>query len=142
MVSEIGPDGTLIYKCELCNTYFRTKQERTKHSARIHPKRVTCDICDKTFSSTYYLNNHRQHVHAGQRRKTSKIYCAKCGRSFEFEQLFTVFAAHTHLLHRRYFQLNLFHLKYTWTIMRNRSADSRPVTNAAFVQNHSAIAIH
>ena len=42
-------------------------------------KRLKCDICDKEFCSSYYLQNHARYTHSPDKR----FKCDNCGKCFK-----------------------------------------------------------
>ncbi|XP_018574205.1 zinc finger protein 585B-like [Anoplophora glabripennis] len=65
--------------CSLCGTTFCNKYLLKRHLQNVHAteKKFKCDMCDRTFASSVYLNAHKRY-HAGDR---SHI-CSFCGKGF------------------------------------------------------------
>ena len=67
--------------CQICNKEL-TKESYNVHMRIIHMdnKEVTCDMCQKTFKGSYYLNQHKQSQHSGKPKKVFK--CEVCASVF------------------------------------------------------------
>lgn len=77
---DLGPDGSLLVKCECCYTYFKTKEEQQKHTIAKHRDRVTCKICNKMYKNIDSVYSHKQTAHAGYKYKLQNFVCTKCGQ--------------------------------------------------------------
>lgn len=86
--SDVGPDGSLIYRCEFsCPMYFKTKEEMIKHECAEHKDRLACDTCGKvaqSLSGKYACAR----THRARRPKERKTHvCPKCGELLETQTL-------------------------------------------------------
>lgn len=78
MVSKLllGPDGSLVYKCDCCLTYFESARERKAHRQAEHEEMISCKKCGKTFG---YMRNLYAHIRIYHREEKMEVTCQKCG---------------------------------------------------------------
>ena len=59
-----GKDNNRPYKCDNCNSTFKSNNHRRRHNATIHSSIIiSCDDCLKQFSRRDKLNAHRKKKH-------------------------------------------------------------------------------
>lgn len=62
------------YKCLLCQRSFDVYKQYYNHVQ--NHKKITCSICDKTYTKSAY------HNHMVGHRRAEKLFCSQCNRSF------------------------------------------------------------
>lgn len=84
-IIRLGPDGSLVHRCDCCTIYFKTTEERDAHSQTAHKEKAVCKICNQTFRSLFRLQQHDRSFHAEGKPKIKRkpikqhYFCAKCG---------------------------------------------------------------
>ena len=77
-------EDTKKLKCDICNTFWKTKSTLTHHIKNKHNKdshNIECDQCSfKTFRKSL-LTVHKQHKHEGK-RKIYSYTCSECSKTF------------------------------------------------------------
>ncbi|XP_026482846.1 zinc finger protein 626-like [Ctenocephalides felis] len=67
-----------VYKCEICNIIFSTKQMLSQHEMIHAEERLfKCEICNKAFTRKYTLNLHER-IHTGE----GLFNCKICNKAF------------------------------------------------------------
>lgn len=56
--ANLGPDGSLRYRCSYCVNYFKSIEDRTAHVATVHKEESKCKMCDKSFQRKDKLREH------------------------------------------------------------------------------------
>jgi hypothetical protein len=70
------------FRCGVCNLYFKSKEEKSKHSKEHH--RQKCILCTKSFHRLSYLLNHLRNKHANEFFVCE--YNVYCGKVFKTEE--------------------------------------------------------
>ena len=65
------------FKCEECGKTFQTKADLKTHVKNIHPKHITCDLCELTFCESW-----KYEVHLKSHNKLQEHKCDECGKEF------------------------------------------------------------
>lgn len=74
---NLGPDGSLVYKCDCCPIHFKTLKKRDNHHMTAHKEKLTCKICNKLFRRYNTMLEHvKNHKRSGPKKQ---FVCAKCG---------------------------------------------------------------
>ena len=64
------------FKCDKCNFTFYEEKRLKKHISQIHDghKKHPCEVCDKKFTSSYYLKEHLYNLHYAVYLKRNYIF--------------------------------------------------------------------
>ena len=64
------------FKCDKCNFTFYEEKRLKKHISQIHDgqKKHPCEVCDKKFTSSYYLKDHLYNMHYAVYLKRNYIF--------------------------------------------------------------------
>ena len=73
----------ITYKCKNCNTTVMTPSSWKYHKYCQKPKLVTCDICNKKFT---YSSRMRQHRRSHMTQKHFKCFHGKCNKVYKHPQ--------------------------------------------------------
>ena len=66
-------DANRPYMCDSCETSFKTKSHRRRHSVTVHATTIiSCDECKKQFSRRDILNEHKKRKHEALKFKCLK----------------------------------------------------------------------
>lgn len=71
---HVGPDGSLVHRCDCCLKYFGSDEERNAHRDTEHKEKLSCRICNRTFGNLRCLAAHNRAHHKGK-----EVTCQKCG---------------------------------------------------------------
>lgn len=77
--------GDKIFKCTQCSKAYSTEKLLEKHVIAIHDKAHSyiCDICARVFPYRGGLEQHKKHIHHGD--KLPPAQCPKCGQWLKHE---------------------------------------------------------
>ena len=76
---DIAHEGKKPYKCDLCDSAFKTRDELEKHRTKVHEgkKLFQCNICSTGFETKNILKNHVKTIHEDPK----KYKCNVCHTS-------------------------------------------------------------
>lgn len=132
---RLGPDGSLVYKCDGCRTYFKSKTEQREHARSEHKERLTCKYCNKLFSRIDSVYSHQLDHLRKVKKKERRFYCIKCGgftSNIEFLICFRFMFDFSFP-----FQANYLKTGRSWMPTKDPIANERPHASATCAENPS-----
>ncbi|XP_060809184.1 zinc finger protein 714 isoform X15 [Amyelois transitella] len=69
------------FKCELCNSIFKSRKSLSDHTIKYHTQNIACEICQKPFSQRNHLNKHMA-THTEERNYS----CPLCAKTYRYEK--------------------------------------------------------
>ncbi|CAL7950022.1 unnamed protein product [Xylocopa violacea] len=79
------------YSCPTCGKKFKKEQHVMQHLKTHEAKQWECDICNKMFTTKYFLKKHKR-LHSGE----MPYKCSICNKTFTFQQSY-----HKHRLYHK-----------------------------------------
>uniref|UniRef100_A0A1B0DMU1 C2H2-type domain-containing protein n=1 Tax=Phlebotomus papatasi TaxID=29031 RepID=A0A1B0DMU1_PHLPP len=78
-----GPNGELLTKCRVCKLFFENDEKLKEHRQEVHKEKITCNICNKSYSGEHNLKTHMALRHSSSNSRPKCTYlCGKCAKSF------------------------------------------------------------
>lgn len=77
---DVKHQGNSIYKCSICDKFFKQKIQLTNHLEYAHRSSPKCRFCDKTIEN---LKKLREHEYRHVRLQSKKFQCDICSRVFK-----------------------------------------------------------
>lgn len=71
--------GTKPFRCDKCNATYTCRKAFKRHSCVRKPQALTCEVCQKVFSTKAYLSEHA-HVHT----RVQRFPCRRCQQPYKY----------------------------------------------------------
>ena len=88
---KVQPEGKTnkLAKWNLCEKVLSSQNKLTRHLTFVHEKRkdFSCDICDRKFSQTSHLNNHKLRLHQDEHH-IKLLECSTCKKTFKLKKYY------------------------------------------------------
>ena len=76
--------NTISIKCEECRQIFKTRADLKSHVRSSHPKHITCNQCELSFTESWQLEMHLKTHNA-----VKEFKCDECGKEFYLKWRFS-----------------------------------------------------
>lgn len=72
---------TFEFKCETCNSIFKTRKSLAGHRIKYHLQSIACEVCKKPFAERGHLKKHMA-MHTEERN----FPCPLCNKTYKYEK--------------------------------------------------------